>query len=175
MPRQLRTIIDKLPLLDELFSSERIRLCRGHLFDVEAVPKSREFDFDRIDGMLLGLAIGDALGNTSESQTPADRFRRHGEIRDYLFHPYGGDQRGHPSDDTQLAFWTLEHLIEHEGLAPEALAERFARERIYGIGSTMREFLRLHTAGVAWRVLKLGRARPATLRSCALRRCWCPT
>ena len=143
-------MIDNLPLLDELFSGERIRLCRGHLFDVEAVPKAREFDFDRIEGMLLGLAIGDALGNTSESQTPADRFRRHGEIRDYLHHPYGGDQRGYPSDDTQLAFWTLEHLIEHDGLVPEALAARFAREQIYGIGSTVREFLQQHKAGVPW-------------------------
>ena len=71
-------MIDNLPLLDELFSGERIRLCRGHLFDLEATPKTPEFDFDRIEGMLLGLAIGDALGNTSESQTPADRFRRHG-------------------------------------------------------------------------------------------------
>lgn len=143
-------MIDNLALLDELFDDGRLQLGHGRLFNVAAASKTPEFDFDRIEGMLLGLAIGDALGNTSESQTPADRFRRHGEIRAYLFHPYGGDQRGYPSDDTQLAFWTLEHLIEHDGLVPEALAERFAREQIYGIGSTVREFLRQHKAGVAW-------------------------
>jgi len=34
--------------------------------------------------MLLGLAIGDALSNTSEGMTPAHRASVHGEIGDYL-------------------------------------------------------------------------------------------
>ncbi len=33
---------------------------------------------DRIKGMLLGLAMGDALGNTSEGMTPESRRRCRG-------------------------------------------------------------------------------------------------
>ena len=63
--------------------------------------------------MLLGLAIGDALGNTSEGLTAVDRSRCHGEIQDYLSNPHAAGRRvGLPSDDSQLAFWTLESLIE---------------------------------------------------------------
>ncbi|MGB5179646.1 MAG: ADP-ribosylglycohydrolase family protein, partial [Gammaproteobacteria bacterium] len=68
-------------------------------------------------GMMLGLAIGDSLGNTSEGMSPSARRAAHGEIRDYLpnwnIQVQGMEQqrRGLPSDDTQLAFWTLELLI----------------------------------------------------------------
>src|SRR5690606_21567007 len=41
----------------------------------------RERTWERTEGMLLGLAIGDALGNTSEGMRPNDRERRYGEIR----------------------------------------------------------------------------------------------
>ena len=37
---------------------------------------------DRFLGCLLGLAIGDALGNTSEGMLPTQR--RFGKIREYL-------------------------------------------------------------------------------------------
>lgn len=33
------------------------------------------FDFGRVRGMMLGLAIGDALGNTTEGRTPEERER----------------------------------------------------------------------------------------------------
>ena len=60
---------------------------------------------DRVAGMLWGLAIGDALGNTTESLLPGERAARHGTIRDYLPNRYA-DWRpaGLPSDDTQMAF-----------------------------------------------------------------------
>ncbi|MBM3490209.1 MAG: ADP-ribosylglycohydrolase family protein [Alphaproteobacteria bacterium] len=81
---------------------------------------------DRVRGMLLGLAIGDALGNTSEGQTPQDRRERYGEIRHYLSNHYAsGEAVGLPSDDTQPAFWTLAHVLEHNGVEPAALAALF--------------------------------------------------
>ncbi len=114
-------------------------------------PLPPGFELARLDGLLLGLAIGDALGNTSEGMPPARRRAQYGEIRDYLPNRYADDRpAGLPSDDTQLAFWTLEHLLEDGALDPERLADRFAAERIFGIGGTVREFLRRWKAGHPW-------------------------
>ncbi|MBN2007231.1 MAG: ADP-ribosylglycohydrolase family protein [Anaerolineae bacterium] len=58
--------------------------------------------WERIAGTLLGLAIGDTLGNTSESQNPDQRHERYGVIRDYLPNRYAnGRAVGLPSDDAQ--------------------------------------------------------------------------
>jgi hypothetical protein len=44
-------------------------------------PMPKDFDFGRIEGMMLGLAIGDALGNTTEGKVPRERKARFGKIR----------------------------------------------------------------------------------------------
>jgi len=136
--------------LRELLTAGRIRVRDGEIFQ-QSPPELRDgFDFSRVEGMLLGLAIGDALGNTTESQSPRARYEQHGEIRDYLRHPYYGDARGYPSDDTQLAFWTLEQALEDGGFDPASLARRFARRRIFGIGNTVRQFQFNYGAGEPW-------------------------
>jgi ADP-ribosylglycohydrolase len=107
---------------------------------------------DRIRGMLLGLAIGDALGNTSEGMLPRERIAHYGEIRDYLPNRHAGNRAvGLPSDDTQLAFWTLEHLLERRRIEPDALAALFCSRRIFGIGRTMRAFVREWQITKDWR------------------------
>ena len=99
--------------------------------------------FDRIDGMLLGLAIGDALGNTSESINPDDRGLRFGEITGYLPNRYADDRKvGLPSDDTQMAFWAVEVLLTDGHLIPDHMASRFSCEQIFGMGSSVRQFMR---------------------------------
>jgi len=104
---------------------------------------------DRIRGMLLGLAIGDALGNTSEGLTAAEREARFGEIRDYLPNPLAGGTRvGLPSDDSQLAFWTLESLLDRGALDPDDLSARFASRRIFGIGKSVQKFLHNREQGI---------------------------
>ena len=115
-------------------------------------PPSRATpSWDRVSGMLLGLAIGDSLGNTSESQNPSDRRAHYGEIRDYLPNRFAEGRRvGLPSDDTQLAFWTLEHLLERGTVDPPRLAECLASRRIFGIGSTVREFLNARRDDSHW-------------------------
>jgi len=107
---------------------------------------------DRIEGMLLGLAIGDALGNTTEGQAPRLRREAHGGvIRDYLPNPRaGGRAVGLPSDDTQLAFWTLRRLLEDGRVEPDALLREFASRPIFGIGQTVSEALRRYRSGTPW-------------------------
>lgn len=141
--------------LDKLFAVGRIDIRRGRLFD--RVPESlpHDFDFQRIEGMMLGLAIGDALGITTEGMLPQHRHRRYGEIRDYLPNRHvqprpGESSRGYPSDDTQLAFWTLEQLISDAGFNPDQVAHRFCRDRIFGIGSAVRGFVNAFRAGTEW-------------------------
>ena len=93
--------------------------------------------------MLLGLAIGDSLGNTTEGLLPDPRGEKYGTIRDYLPNPHAGNRPvGLPSQDTQLAIWTLEQLLADGGLAPDHLACRFCQQRIFGLGRTIREFIR---------------------------------
>ncbi len=128
-------------LLADLFARSMIDIHRGQLFDTEPAALPRPFDFDRIDGMMLGLAVGDALGNTTEGLYPAKRGPAYGEIRDYLPGRYSGEAVGTPSDDTQLAFRTLEQMIHDRGFIPENIASRFCSDRIFGIGSTVRQFL----------------------------------
>lgn len=138
-------------MLDRLFASGGIRLGRGSIFDLVLGAKPPGFDFGKVEGMLLGLAIGDALGNTTEGKLPSQRSKEHGEIRDYLPNRHvGGARVGLPSDDTQLAFWTLEQLIDDRSFVPQRVAVRFSKDTIFGIGSTVRQFRDNLQRGKPW-------------------------
>ena len=123
-------------LLRQLLAEGGIDLRRGELFDRPPAPLPPSLSWDRVEGMLLGLAIGDALGNTTESMRPADRGERYGEVRDYIPR-WRGKELARPTDDTQLAFWTLDQLLVDRGFVPHRLAQRFASERIFGIGQAV--------------------------------------
>lgn len=138
-------------LLNHFFATGQIHVQRGALFAQAPQPMPPDLDFDRVEGMLLGLAIGDALGNTTESQNPATRSARYGEIRDYLPNSYAeGRAVGLPSDDSQLAFWTLEQWLADGTFDPERLAQRFCTEQIFGIGQAVKEFVANFKAGLSW-------------------------
>ena len=94
--------------LEDLFGSDQIALERGHLFSQTPLPMATGFDLGFVEGMMRGLAIGDSRGNTTEGFLLRKRQNPFGEDRDYV----SPSQRtfGLPSDDTQLAFWTLEKL-----------------------------------------------------------------
>ena len=142
---------DNVLLLNEFLENGRLRLAGGALLSHAPGPMPPEFDFGRVEGMLLGLAIGDALGNTSEGRLPSERAASYGEIREYLPNRHAGGRRvGVPSDDTQLAFWTLEQLIADRGFDPARVAERFSHGQIFGIGESVRTFLRNYKSGMPW-------------------------
>lgn len=131
-------------VFESVFDQCLIRMKRGSRFETAPFPTANVTKYSRIEGMMLGLAIGDSLGNTSESMNPKDRFLRYGEIRDYLPNRYADGRRvGLPSDDTQLAYWTLESILEQKRFNPEVLAGLLADgRRIFGLGSAVRQFLR---------------------------------
>lgn len=112
------------------------------------VPTVRE---DKLRAILLGIAIGDALGNTSESYRPRDRMRAFGEIKNYLPNRHAQNRSvGLPSDDTQMSFWLLEHLLEEGRLEPELLADIFATRSIFGMGQSVRGFRTNRARGLSW-------------------------
>lgn len=117
-------------------------MIKSHTFDT--APGPLVANPDRIAGMLLGLAIGDALGNTTEGMLPAARRHVYGEIINYT---HGA---GRPSDDTQLAFWLLDQINQDGGFVPDNVAQRYASNQIYGIGSTTRRALDNYRRGVPW-------------------------
>jgi hypothetical protein len=57
-------------ILEYIFKNNQINIFKGDLIKTLGNPLSSKFDFDRVEGMMLGLAIGDALGNTSEGMLP---------------------------------------------------------------------------------------------------------
>ncbi len=145
-------VTDNSQLFHTLLAEHAIALEDHPFLWTTPPPLPTDFSFDRIEGMLLGLAIGDSLGNTTESQPPLTRNQRHGQIDDYLPNQHAGYRKvGVPSDDTQMSFWTLEVLLEDGGLDPDHLAQRFCQEQIFGIGSSVREFISKYKASKNWR------------------------
>jgi len=150
---EIATMIDNRRLVDDLFQQQQIRLHTSPLLTSTPAPMPADFSFDKVEGMLLGLAVGDALGNSSESKPPARRRALYGEIRDYLPGTLGAAGQGYPSDDTQMAFWTLEHQLQYGGIVPEELARTFTRRRdeIIQGGRTFREFTENFRSNKPWR------------------------
>lgn len=129
-------------ILDYFFKSSKIDINHGKIFGIEPEPMPKNFDFDRVEGMMLGLAIGDALGVTTEDMLPRRRKGKYGEIGGFLPNPYVKGRRvGTPSDDTQLAFWTLEQLLEDGRFIPDHIARKFCSDHIFGIGKTVKRFI----------------------------------
>ncbi len=146
-------MIDNRSLLQECIDLGVIHLDHPQALQRTPPPLPPDFDFQKIEGMLLGLAIGDALGTPTEGMTPARRRSLYGDIRDFLptGHPMGPIGSG--TDDTQLAFWTIEQLLEDGGLVPGKLAARFCAEPIIGIGNATSQFVRrFRDQGLPWQL-----------------------
>ncbi len=148
MPERLTVETQKL--FESLLVAGNIRLSRGPLFEQTPKALPANFEFDKIEGMMLGLAIGDSLGITTEGLLPSERRARHGELRHYIPNRYVKVRKGFPSDDTQLAYWTLGQLLRDEGFEPDHMADCFCNKRIFGIGLTVRTFIRNRKAGLPW-------------------------
>jgi ADP-ribosyl-[dinitrogen reductase] hydrolase len=132
-------VADSYLLLQALFECNGVGIRHGAIF--ERTPSAGQRPWSRVEGMMLGLAIGDALGNVTERLLPRDRHVRFGEIRDYLPNRHAaGAARGVPSDDSQLAFRTLQQLTDDGGYCPERVAARLCDGELFGIGHTFKCF-----------------------------------
>jgi ADP-ribosylglycohydrolase len=134
-------------MLDDLFSTGRIKLRRGDIFDQQ--PAALDLDDlrqnQRIEGMLLGLAVGDALGHSTEWKY--DSNTRHKEFGTIVDHVAAGNvPGGRISDDTQFSFWTLQTLLERGSFDFETLARCFVeqRDRVVGMGRNTAAALSRH-------------------------------
>jgi ADP-ribosylglycohydrolase len=137
-------------ILESLFRSSGINLVRGPIFDAPPDPLPAVFDFQKVEGMMLGLVIGESLGTATEGWLPRKRKLVHGEIRDYLPNKYGFAPAGLASDDMQLAFRTLERMLEDDGFNPERVAEDFSHHHVFGRGFTVRRFISNYRSGLPW-------------------------
>ncbi|MEZ6041787.1 MAG: ADP-ribosylglycohydrolase family protein [Planctomycetaceae bacterium] len=119
MPQYARSLFDDEPdgsiMLEDLFNQGQVALRRGRVFDMcpdTVDTKGLLADF-RIEGMLVGVAVGDALGHCTEWQfSPESRHEKYGTIADHLTVP--GIRSGRISDDTQMTYWTLDRIL-HRG------------------------------------------------------------
>ncbi|MDI9611114.1 MAG: ADP-ribosylglycohydrolase family protein, partial [Archaeoglobales archaeon] len=130
--KKLEKCHDNFCIMNVLFDEELLPIERSELLYKDP-PPIECIRFKKLEGLLLGTAIGDALGVKFEGK-PKQIFEKF-EIKGY--HP-----SAHITDDTQLTFWTLEVLLEHGWFNPRALAKRYLRERIRGIGHTVKSFIR---------------------------------
>ncbi len=138
---------DSATLLDELWSRNEIQLRRGKIFymppssvDVAGLAKS-----DRIPGMLMGVAVGDSLGFSTEHRfDPQSRYENFGTIVDHL---KSEDVRaGRISDDSQMTFWMLERLLAKRQLDFDDMVGRFVDRQslIVGMGQNTSASLSRH-------------------------------
>jgi ADP-ribosyl-[dinitrogen reductase] hydrolase len=82
-------------------------------------------DVDRAEGVLLGLACGDALGRPVEFETPARILAQYGEVTGMLANGTWGKPAGTVTDDTDMARCLARSLVACEGFDPADIADRF--------------------------------------------------
>ncbi len=107
----------------------------------------------RAEGMLLGLACGDALGRPVEFRSPEQIERVHGRVTEMLASGTHGQPAGTITDDTQLALCIARSLAEHGTFVPEDIADRFAAWKESGpfdIGIMTASALRQIERGEPW-------------------------
>ena len=86
---------------------------------------------NRIQGCLLGLTVGDALGATYEGLF-ADIILSYGGGDEIVKHKSG--ETLNYTDDTQMMIGVAETLVEHREIVPGYLCQRFAQNYQKGRG-----------------------------------------
>jgi ADP-ribosyl-[dinitrogen reductase] hydrolase len=80
---------------------------------------------NRVRGVLLGLACGDALGRPVEFSTPGEISTEHGQLDEMVGHGTWNQPTGTITDDTEQALCIARSLVEHQMFDPADVADRF--------------------------------------------------
>ncbi|MDP1718946.1 MAG: ADP-ribosylglycohydrolase family protein [bacterium] len=118
------------------------------------------FTRDKIEGMFLGVAIGDALGMPVEMMSLEDIAAKHGRIEEYLKPKghtwFGGKLKaGMWTDDTQLTLAVAESLIARGCIDLDDLAKAHIaamKQSVVGWGKSTRNSVKRLDEGVHWSV-----------------------
>jgi len=108
----------------------------------------------RAVGAYLGLAVGDALGATTEFMTPREIHERYG-VHDRII---GGGwlklSAGQVTDDTEMSLALGRSILEQHGVEADAVARAFSdwmRGKPVDIGNTVRRgIVHFRTSGEPW-------------------------
>jgi len=96
---------------------------------------------DRAVGAYLGLAVGDALGATTEFLTPREIREQHGIHRKICGGGWLRLKPGQVTDDTEMSLALGESILERGGVEAEPVARAFSdwmRKKPVDIGNTVR-------------------------------------
>jgi len=115
---------------------------------------------DRVRGMFLGIAIGDALGMPVEMMSFSEIKARHGRLMRYVdppadhkFHGKTGLTAGMWTDDTQLTIAVAESLIEAGKINLDSMSEwhiKAFKESVSGWGKGSRNAIQKLIEGIHW-------------------------
>ncbi len=101
---------------------------------------------DRIVGMIVGLAVGDALGAPVEFMSREQVEIKHGHVTEMLGGGWLGLRPGGWTDDTAMMLRLLQSILETQGFDQRDVARRYLawyRTRPVGMGNVVRATLTL--------------------------------
>ena len=104
-------------------------------------------------GVLLGLAAGDALGRPVEFKTRSDIQRKHGTLTEMVGNGSWGQPPGTITDDTDQALAIARSVVESDGFDPADIGDRFVEwyeSGPFDIGLMTRDSLEKLKAGTPW-------------------------
>jgi ADP-ribosyl-[dinitrogen reductase] hydrolase len=113
--------------------------------ELNVVKDDAAIILSRARGAFLGVAVGDALGATTEFMTPAEIKAKFGVHRRITGGGWLHLKPGRVTDDTEMSLCIARAVISHGGWNVKAIAEEFLgwmRGKPVDIGSTVRRGIR---------------------------------
>lgn len=108
---------------------------------------------DRYRGVLLGKAVGDALGATLEFMSRERIRTQYGTLRDIVGGGWLNLPAGEITDDTQMALCIARSIVERGEFDADDISDRFVgwyRSDPPDVGNTTADALRQLASGVPW-------------------------